>query len=393
MQMFGHIKTKNQLLDTATGSAHTSFESSAGSDAGCGCSNTNAQHSNATYSTTMKSTQDGRAIAAHSLASGWFSPDTGKIVMSPSLPNNGTSKKAAQAHNQEREGNNPFIAAVYGYSKNDVNILSAELMLRSLKLGKQDGILENVQGMLLEEHDIYAYYSTINQLKFLESGGAFYSFTCRTWMTPYEKEMVGTMANISGFDDETKDNYVPAFDIDDPEDVSQYTFILQKAAYILPNVNLEDITTGVMSSNDYHRCCQPNGTKIWDHREKDVFRFTKPIIPLIYRMTIQFRVSQVDTYDLGPLSSLLGVRVDKAILMERTKRSVPPKVDGTAKAKSILCYSQITGGVLVTHATVILNTAIPTVVAKVMNSFGRSGLTETCETAERTRQFFLNMKA
>jgi len=392
--MFGRVKTKNELA-IATGSAHTSFESSADSDPGCGCLNTDAHRNDKTNRTTMKSTRDGRAISARSIASGWFSPDTGMIVMSPSLPHehNGRSIKAAQAHKREQQGNSPFIASVYGYSKTDVNVLSAEQMLRSIKLGEQDGVLENVQGMLLEEHDIYAYYSTINQLKFLESGGAFYSFTCRTWMTPYEKEMVGTMANMSGFDDETIDNYVPAFDIDDPEDVRQYTFILQKAAYILPNVNLEDITTEVMSSNDYHKCCQPNGTKIWDHEEKGVFRFTKPIIPLIYRMTIQFRVSQVDMHDLGPLSSLLGVRVDKAILMERTKRSVPPKVDGTAKAKSILCYSEITGGVLVTHATVILNTAIPTVVAKVMNSFGRSGLTETCETAERTRQFFLNMKS
>lgn len=331
----------------------------------------------------------------HSLGSGSFSPETGITILR--LPHNNTcdANKRKEVHaqlHQQSSLKNPFLFKLGGYSDSETegNLISSETLLNRLQLGDKDGIINNVQGQLMEVHDSNVYYGNIENIKFLESGGAFYSFTCRTRMTEHEKEMIKTMANMSYFEDESTDNYVPTLDINDPRDVSKYTYVLQKAAYILPGVELDEITPEVMSSNNYHEHCQPvNGTKFWDHWEEDTFRFTRPIIPHIYRITCQFKVSRLHGKDIDTLSSLFGIRIDRAILMERTKRSVPPKVDGTAKAKSILAYTTIPGGLLVTHATVILNTAIPTVVAKFIDTFGRSGLAETCETAERTRQYFL----
>eukprot|EP00804_Cyclotella_cryptica_P022799 CCRYP_005011-RA/>CCRYP_005011-RA protein AED:0.23 eAED:0.23 QI:0/-1/0/1/-1/1/1/0/472 len=335
----------------------------------------------------------------HSIGSGRFSPDTGVVILygHPSATNPPTNDLIelveVQEDFQKSLPKNPFLITIHGYSGTERNSISAEKLLDRLQSGHEDGITENVLGKLLEVHDSDVYYGNINQIKFLETGGAFYSFTCRTCMTPYERKMVKTMANMTDFEDETKENFVPAFNIDDSNDINKYTYVLQKAAYILPGVQVSDITPEVVSSKEYQECCQPvNGTKIWDNKEENTFRFTRPIIPHIYSMTIQFRVSRLNKGDLGALSSLLGVCVDHAILMERTKRSVPPKIDGTAKAKSILCYTAIPGGVLVTHATVILNTAIPAVIAKVIDTFGRSGLAETCETAERTRQYFLSCR-
>lgn len=393
LQRMAGIKKKNRaLIDTATGSANTSFDSVMSDESNspspcCSClpHKKKLEHDIGHSATAnIPHHKESSVISSsHSIGTGWFSPDTGKVVL-----------YGPQEHQNQVQLHNPFIDRVNGYLGSYKNIISAEQLVKDMHLGEQIGVTENVPGKLLEEHDIKSYYSNMDQMKFLESGGAFYSFTCRTWMTPYEREMVEAMANLSSFEDETRDNYVPHLDINNAKDVNQYTYVLQKAAYILPGVNLEDVTPEVLSSNHYHECCQPvNGTKIWDHWEEDVFRFTRPIIPHIYKMTIQFKVSEVQKRDLGSLSDVLGVRIDKAILMERTKRSVPPKIDATAKAKSILCYTVIPGGLLVTHATVILNTAIPTVVAKVVHTFGGMGLAETCETAERTRLFFFKMRS
>ncbi|KAL7516817.1 hypothetical protein ACHAWX_001794 [Stephanocyclus meneghinianus] len=335
----------------------------------------------------------------HSIGSGWFSPDTGVVVLyRHPLATNHSAHDSIEVVKVQKDllhslPKNPFLITVHGYIEKGRNTISAERVLDRLQSGHGDGITENVMGKLLEVHDNHLYYGNINQLKFLELGGAFYSFTCRTWMTPYERNMVETMANMTCFKDETKENFVPTFNVNDSKDINKYTYVLQKAAYILPGVQLDDITPEVLSSKEYHECCQPvNGTKIWDRKDENTFRFTRPIIPHIYSMTIQFRVSELTREYLDVLSSLMGVCVDRAMLMERTKRSVPPKIDGTAKAKSILCYTVIAGGLLVTHATVILNTTIPTVIAKVIDTFGRSGLAETCETAERTRRYFLRSR-
>lgn len=101
-----------------------------------------------------------------------------------------------------------------------------------------------------------------------------------------------------------------------------------------------------------------------------------------------------------------GYVADKAILMERTKRDIYYEVSGcqgalllpllmclvvgcgrdaslldllgshaaspqdsTRKAKSVLLYKQVQGGVLVSNYTVVCNTAIPTIVQGIMNKY------------------------
>ena len=312
----------------------------------------------------------------HPLVNGWFDGETGLVDLCVGSP-----PPSSTVHSGVGAGDEPFVAQPP----------TAQRLLDRLQLGRSDGVTEHVQGRLLNTHDSHTYYGNKDNLQFMESGGAFYSFTCRTYLTPYERDMARTMANMTSFEDEQRENFVPAFDVDNIHDIEKYTFVIQKAAYLLPGVHLRDLTPELLSKTEYHKNCQPEGAEIWDHKDPNTFRFTRPIVRHVYYMTIQFKVSQIEGNDLVALSKLMGIRVDHGILMERTKRSKPPKVDGTAKAKSILCYTSVSGGVLVTHATVILNTAIPSAVSGVINTFGGLGLRETCETAEKTRRYLLRV--
>ena len=260
-------------------------------------------------------------------------------------------------------------------------------------MSDDDDVTEPVRGRLLTNHNSVTYYGNESYWQFLQSGGALYSFTCWPYLTPYEADVMRTVANLTSFDDEERDNCVPAFDVDDVHDVERYTFVIQKAAYGLPGVRLGDLTPQLLASDEYYRNCQPHGALIWDDvTDPNTFRFTRPIVRHVYYMTIQFKVSPIGGKDLVALSQLMGIRVDTGILMERTKRSRPPRVDGTAKAKSILCYTAIAGGVLVTHATVILNTAIPSAVSGVIHTLGGLGLYETSETVEKTRRYLASLQ-
>mmetsp|Transcript_16393 Transcript_16393/g.35612 ORF Transcript_16393/g.35612 Transcript_16393/m.35612 type:complete len:498 (+) Transcript_16393:217-1710(+) len=406
-----HVDSVTEPVGISHGSILNSSDASTAAVIGIGeagsmdCNSGSSSNNNTSNIDTDKRTN---RTAAHidycrSLASGWCYPETGVIVICGESSNQSTRQNAHADVLEPVEGKDwsisypphesPFCNPLTDSTCAEKGSISAEGLLDRIRLGAAGGVTEHVHGKLLNSHNSTTYYGKEQHLKFLEDGGAFYSFTCRTWMTPYEREMVKTIANMTGFADETRDNRVPAFDVDNPDDVRKYTFVLQKSAYLLPGVQLSIITPELLSGTYYHTQCQPSGTKMWKQTDPNTFRFTRPIVPHVYNMTVQFTVSKVGRAELDALTKVMGVRVDHGILMERTKRSYPPKVDGTAKAKSILCYTAVPGGVLVTHSTVILNTAIARVVAGVIHTFGSMGLQETCETAERTRGHLLDLVA
>ena len=263
-------------------------------------------------------------------------------------------------------------------------------------------------------------YKIPQNIHILENGGVLFSFICGHTLGEYESEMVDSMINLSGFKDETKENYVPKFSYKEYIEEQQaknsrhsssthsastttsssskkspsYTFLLARCGYLLTGINLTEMMSNpsLLATLDYQRSCQPEGTKIWDDYDKmdpNNFRITKPIIPYIYSFTIQFRVSRVDNVDeLQQLSKHLHIPVDGAIVLERTKRSVPPKEDATKKTKSVLVYTDLGHGVvLVSHLTVLIQSGLPEVVERILGTVGSWGLGETSETAWRTRKY------
>jgi hypothetical protein len=241
-----------------------------------------------------------------------------------------------------------------------------------------------VEGIALNSH---SENDVLSHWDLLERGGALYSFSCgpHTQLSPYDAVVVREVANLTSFEDEARDNYVPIYyERDDPS----YTFVIVKCAYLLPCSNMDWIVPTVLASTDYQASCQPAGTDVWEQLQSDTFRMTKPIIPFLYSITIQFTVSSIPMDVLSQLSPLCGnVPLDAGLLMERTKRTKSAKKDFNRKAKSVLLYTRIDGGVLLHHFTVVLQDSIPQILAHIVHRYGVCGLAETKETVGKTRAY------
>jgi len=316
-------------------------------------------------------------------------------------------KKTAPCPNIEEELNGMLEKCILDLP-NTRKISASNLLERLIKEEEENGLtngynsnhssssnVDATNGRIIKSHEDY-FSKTIDlseketNLQLLEAGGALFSFTCKHALDPFETKMVETIANLSSFDDEVVQNYVPHINIHDSKDVNNYTYLLARSAYLLPGIGIEHLTPELVASVEYHNFCEPGNTHIWtDCDPKNTeFRITKPIIPHIYSLTVQFKVSRIDNANtLRELSNLVGMNVTYGILLERTKRSVPPKQDSSRKAKSVLLFSPVEDGYLLHHVTVVLQSSLPIVIEKAISTFGSWGLGEAIETARRTREY------
>eukprot|EP01064_Diplonema_japonicum_P000971 TRINITY_DN10636_c2_g1_i1.p1 TRINITY_DN10636_c2_g1~~TRINITY_DN10636_c2_g1_i1.p1 ORF type:complete len:298 (+),score=46.69 TRINITY_DN10636_c2_g1_i1:68-895(+) len=226
----------------------------------------------------------------------------------------------------------------------------------------------------------------------LQKGTAFYGFNCAAGgvLGSKEKDLIQRAINLTSFSPDSDDQR-PHIDMADPKDLNKYVFMLNKAMYVLPKVGKDDISPEILASSKFQKACQPGACKVWDDCDRaDTFRLTKTIIRAVYKMTIQFKCTWVPREDLPDLMPLCdGLRIDQAILMERTKRDKTHQ-DSTVKVRSILLYHVLEdGGMVVTNFTCVANTSIPSVVARLVDKLGWAGASEVAETAERTRSYLL----
>ena len=240
--------------------------------------------------------------------------------------------------------------------------------------------------------------SAPNASEILSSGGTLFRFMCRTInrLSDVDRDIIRPIINLTSFPDETRENGVPHIDIDNAVDsgINLWTFIGVRTTYILPGIRLSDITSELLASADYHRNCQPGPPKVYDIVEPCTFRFTKTIIKFVFSLTMQLKVSEVkDTAALKKLEALDGIFPAKAMIMERTKKTKGSEVgtDSVAKCKVLLMYYPVTGGIMVTSVTEVMNRSIPRVAAPIANSFGGQGAAEAGETADKTRAYLLRI--
>ncbi|EPY25211.1 hypothetical protein STCU_06787 [Strigomonas culicis] len=223
----------------------------------------------------------------------------------------------------------------------------------------------------------------------LNEGKCVFRFMCSPMnaVDAETKEMINSFINVSSFKDEERENNTPRVDVYNAEDASKYIGIFVKAMYVLPGVKLPNITADCVASLEYQKACQPSGSKVEEGPTANSFRVTMSVIKFVFSLTIQFKVSEVtDPQTLLSFKNVDGMIPAKVIVLERTKRNVG-KVDATAKVRSLLLYYPINDGVLVNSQTLVLNTSLPKVVSKIVNTFGSQGAAQSADTTKLTRRF------
>jgi len=154
---------------------------------------------------------------------------------------------------------------------------------------KADSPVEYIEG--------YKYMDTHKKIMSLTRGKTFFTFACHSGSTLTDMEILhaDTIVNLSGFKDELADNGVEAVNIRNPQEAALYTVAIVKNAYMLPHTKLEDFTPELLCSQEYLHACMPGPPKIWKEvPDKTTFRITKTIVPWVFNMTIQFKVSVLD---------------------------------------------------------------------------------------------------
>ena len=227
----------------------------------------------------------------------------------------------------------------------------------------------------------------------LNKGNTLFKFMCRTVknFTDEDRAMLQPLVDTTGYKDELAENGVPPIDFSDKENLGLHTVIVVRNHYMLPGLKLENITPGFLTSDEYHLRCQPGPPKVepYDPAVPDTCRCTKTIIKFVFNVTIMLKCHELKGPEIAQkLEYLDGITPAKVIVYERTKRN-KATTDGTITCKTFLLYYPVTGGILCTHLTVVVNKTVPRVVAPVVNSFGTSGAKEAAETAELTRAYLI----
>lgn len=207
------------------------------------------------------------------------------------------------------------------------------------------------------------------------------------------KVILEKIMNLSHYEDEEKENNVPTLDVNDPEDSYNYTMCIQRSMWVLPDVNIDDMTPERFATYDYMNRCQPASCNVWqpgkDYEAEDdhTFRFTKNVIPYVYDLTIQFRIHELPADVLPSLSEIDNLQIHKALLLERTKRD-RTRLDSTRKVKSVLMMHKLDNGLLISHITGVANTSIPILIANMLSTFHEMVASEVAETAQLTRRYW-----
>lgn len=307
-----------------------------------------------------------RCVSHLSIGSGVFCPHGDDIDVVELCSSGGKSMK-------QKNDDAGWGASVSKRNGEDFGMISST----EFSPAKVDVNGDNILGKLMPSHG--GYFAHPSNIEHVNSGGVIFSFTCHHSLQPYEQEMVRRIVNLSSFADETVEIFVPHIVHDMGEVTAEYTPVMVKASYILPGISSasEFFDPKFLASSDYQKANQPQGTRIWEDDWLDdvTFRMTRAVVPFVHSITIQFKVSRIDDPEvLLSLSEIAGTKVDCGLLLERTKRSVPPKQDRTRKVKSVLLYTELEGGgVLVNHFTVILQSSVPAVVEGVIDHFGTWG--------------------
>eukprot|EP01065_Artemidia_motanka_P011250 TRINITY_DN1604_c2_g1_i1.p1 TRINITY_DN1604_c2_g1~~TRINITY_DN1604_c2_g1_i1.p1 ORF type:complete len:658 (+),score=221.77 TRINITY_DN1604_c2_g1_i1:116-1975(+) len=242
------------------------------------------------------------------------------------------------------------------------------------------------------------FLSTAAPREHLLGGGALFACSAApgSVLSSVERAIVASYIDYSAFKDERAENGVCPVDMGSEQDVNDHIFLLTKGMFLLPHgTTATSFTPERWSSVEFQKSIAPAGCKVHPKvrnrdgkviESKDTFCCSKEVIPWVFSVTTQYKVSVIPAHKLAPLSALAGgVPLVHGLLLERTKQDRGQ--DATKRAKQVLLFHDVQGGgLLVTQVCFSVFTSLPSVVRKVIDKIGAKGATELSEMAAKLRE-------
>jgi hypothetical protein len=245
----------------------------------------------------------------------------------------------------------------------------------------------NSGNVIVETVDKWHFYSNTAKNK-LSNGNVFFSFKFFDGSDANHDDinLMEHIINLSMFKNENKENNVPHIDVKNREDISKYKYVLSKTMYLIPGLDINNIDIGIWSSKKFCEECIGNNASFEDIDEKHSFRMNKNIF-FWYSICVQMQLSEITNHDiLHSMKSIAEFNAQHGILYERVKRN-KEKIDNIAKAKSVLLFHNVPGGVILTDVNVVvINKFLPDFLLQFVDKFRMSD-SEIGEIIYRRRKY------
>jgi hypothetical protein len=231
----------------------------------------------------------------------------------------------------------------------------------------------NYENIVVENIDKWDFYSNTIKNR-LSVGNIFFSFKFFDGMYANDNDikLMDSIINLSMFENENIENNVPHINVKDKEDINKYKFVLSKTMYLIPELDINDIDIKIWSSKKFCEECIGDNARFDDIEEKNSFRMNKDIF-FWYSICVQMQLSEIKNVNvLNSMKNVAEFDTKYGILYERVKRN-KEKIDNIAKAKSVLLFHNVRGGVILTDINVIvINKFLPDFLLKFVDKFKMS---------------------
>jgi len=167
----------------------------------------------------------------------------------------------------------------------------------------------------------------------------------------WERDLILKTVNLSRFEDEETENKVPKLK-ESKILKKNYDISFERSVIFFPGLRLSDFSAELLSDYDYLiKVFKDTGIETWvDHtyerRSECTCRWSAQAIPLLYRMTCQWEISELDSETLASISEHFKLNYHRGFMMERTKQNIHQNADANLKSRVFLLYYETDDGVV-----------------------------------------------
>eukprot|EP00743_Colponemidia_sp_Colp-15_P014755 GILK01017561.1.p1 GENE.GILK01017561.1~~GILK01017561.1.p1 ORF type:complete len:294 (+),score=34.75 GILK01017561.1:117-884(+) len=232
---------------------------------------------------------------------------------------------------------------------------------------------------------------------------------------------MATFINLSQYADEDAENDQPILDFvnnsftSPEEDLTEMLVICARLVLIVPNITSKETNVDVITSNEYQKLLAASDEVMEKPDRPRTFRKTKTVVKFIFSFRVQMSGSErADEDELARHVHHHDAKPNRLIILERTRKNRGR--DSTLKSKACTLYYDLPpegwdcglgaddpknkkllktpsgGGVMQSHTSIIIKSAVPSALMAVMHKIGASVGNDALRVTPQERAFLTKKK-